>query len=32
LRTSLSAFKTGDPVVMQLERDNGLQYVSFEME
>jgi serine protease Do len=32
LRTSLSAFKTGDPVVMQLERDNGLLYVSFEME
>jgi serine protease Do len=32
LRSSLSAFKTGDPVVMQLERDNGLLYVSFEME
>jgi serine protease Do len=32
LRTSLAGLKTGDPVVLQLERDGGLQYVSFEME
>src|SRR5580693_4455993 len=32
LRASLAKLKTGDPVVIQLERDNGLMYVSFEME
>ncbi|MGA8428766.1 MAG: trypsin-like peptidase domain-containing protein [Candidatus Sulfotelmatobacter sp.] len=32
LRASLSKLKTADPVVLQLERDNGLMYVSFEME
>src|SRR5579862_8769124 len=32
LRTVLSKRKTGDPVVLQIERDNGLMYVSFEME
>ena len=32
LRAALAKFKTGDPVVIQLERDNGLMYVSFEME
>jgi serine protease Do len=32
LRDSLAKLKTGDPVVIQLERDNGLMYVSFEME
>ena len=32
LRTAVSALKTGDPVVLQIERDGGLLYVSFEME
>jgi len=32
LRTVVSALKTGDPVVLQVERDSGLLYVSFEME
>lgn len=32
LRTAVGALKTGDPVVMQVERDGGLMYVSFEME
>jgi serine protease Do len=32
LRTALSGLKTGDPVVMQVEREGGLMYVSFEME
>jgi serine protease Do len=32
LRDSLAKLKNGDSVVMQLERDNGLMYVSFEME
>ena len=32
LRASLAKLKTADPVVLQLERDNGLMYVSFEME
>jgi serine protease Do len=32
LRASLARLKTGDAVVMQLERDDGLMYVSFEME
>ena len=32
LRGLLANLKTGDPVVIQLERDSGLMYVSFEME
>jgi serine protease Do len=32
LRTAVGKIKTGDPVVMQVERDSGLMYVSFEME
>lgn len=32
LRVSVAKLKIGDPVVMQLERDDGLMYVSFEME
>ena len=32
LRAAVSALKTGDPVVLQVERDGGLLYVSFEME
>jgi serine protease Do len=32
LRTAVAALKTGDPVVLQVERDRGLMYVSFEME
>jgi len=32
LRASVAALKTGDPVVLQVERDGGLLYVSFEME
>jgi serine protease Do len=32
LRAALADLKTGAPVVMQLERENGLMYVSFEME
>jgi len=32
LRTAVNALKTGDAVVLQVERDAGLQYVSFEME
>jgi serine protease Do len=32
LRDAVKNLKTGDPVVMQIERDGGLQYVSFEME
>jgi serine protease Do len=32
LRTAVGALKTGDAVVLQVERDGGLQYVSFEME
>jgi serine protease Do len=32
LRASVNKLKTGDPVVLQLERDNGLMYVSFELE
>jgi serine protease Do len=32
LRTVVSALKAGDPVVLQIERDGGLLYVSFEME
>jgi serine protease Do len=32
LRTAVSELKTGDAVVLQVERDGGLMYVSFEME
>lgn len=32
LRTAVGALKAGDAVVLQVERDAGLQYVSFEME
>ena len=32
LRTAVGALKTGDAVVLQVERDSGLMYVSFEME
>ena len=32
LRASLAKLKTGDPVVLQIERDDGLMYVSFELE
>jgi serine protease Do len=32
LRTIVAGLKGGDPVVLQVERDGGLLYVSFEME
>src|ERR1700685_3653280 len=32
LRAAVGALKPGDPVVLQVERDGGLMYVSFEME
>jgi serine protease Do len=32
LRNAVSTLKAGDAVVLQVERDGGLQYVSFEME
>jgi serine protease Do len=32
LRAALSELKSGDPVVLQVERDGGLMYVSFELE
>jgi serine protease Do len=32
LRTAVGAVKTGEAVVLQVERDGGLLYVSFEME
>jgi S1-C subfamily serine protease len=32
LRSGLDALKTGDPVVLQIEREDGLMYVGFEME
>jgi serine protease Do len=32
LRTAVGALKTGDAVVLQIERDGGLMYVSFELE
>ncbi len=32
LRSALDGLKSGDPVVLQVERDDGLMYVSFEME
>src|SRR5260370_5406917 len=32
LRETLRTFKSGDPVVVQVERDGKLQYLAFEME
>lgn len=32
LRAAVGKLKTGDPVVLQVEREDGLMYVSFEME
>jgi S1-C subfamily serine protease len=32
LRATLSTFKSGDPVVLQVERDGKLQYLAFEMD
>jgi serine protease Do len=32
LRTAVDRLKTGDPVVLQVERGDGLSYLSFEME
>jgi serine protease Do len=32
LRSAVQALKTGDPVVLQVERSDGLTYLSFEME
>jgi hypothetical protein len=32
LRAAVGAVKTGEAVAMQVERDGGLMYVSFEME
>lgn len=32
LRTAIGSLKTGDAVVLQIERDGGLLYVSFEIE
>jgi S1-C subfamily serine protease len=32
LRAAILALKTGDPVVIQVERSDGLTYLSFEME
>jgi len=32
LRAAVAALKTGDPVVFQIERDDGLMYVSSELE
>jgi serine protease Do len=32
LRTALNTLKTGDAVVLQVERDGGLMYLSFELE
>jgi len=32
LRSAVAALKSGDPVAMQVERDGGLTYVSFEVE
>ena len=32
LRTSIAALKPGDPVALQVERDGGLLYVTFEVE
>jgi serine protease Do len=32
LRTTVAALKTGDPVVLQIERSGGLQYLAFELD
>jgi S1-C subfamily serine protease len=32
LRTAVDALKTGDPVVLQIEREGELMFLSFEME
>jgi serine protease Do len=32
LRSTINQLKIGDPVVLQIEREDGLMYVSFEME
>jgi serine protease Do len=32
LRKAISGLKTGDPAVLQVERDGGLTYVGFELE
>jgi hypothetical protein len=32
LRAAVGALKSGDAVVLQVERDGGLQWVSFELE
>jgi len=32
LRTAMGALKPGDPVALQVERDGGLLYVTFEIE
>ena len=32
LRTAVGKLKAGDPVVLQIERSDGLMYLSFEME
>jgi hypothetical protein len=32
LRAAVGALQTGDPVVLQIERDGGLMFVSFEVE
>jgi serine protease Do len=32
LRSAVLALKTGDPVVLQVERSDGLTYLGFEME
>jgi S1-C subfamily serine protease len=32
LRATLSTFKSGDPVVLQVERDGKLQFLAFEMD
>jgi hypothetical protein len=32
LRAATQSLKTGDPVVLQVERSDGLTYLSFEME
>jgi serine protease Do len=32
LRATIDTLKSGDPVVLQIERDGGLMYVSFEVE
>jgi S1-C subfamily serine protease len=32
LRSGIAKLKAGDPVVLQIERDGGLMYLSFEMD